>query len=90
MDQPAYKLLYKQSVEKDLRKIPKVIRTAIVRKIKTLATSPHPASSVKLQGSKDLYRMRHADYRIIYQIYNKTVTILIVKVGHRKEIYRDI
>lgn len=66
------------------------MRTTIIMNDKIYrALKLRSAGSVKLQGSKDLYRMRYADYRIIDEIYNKTVTILIVKVGHRKEIYRD-
>ena len=84
----AYEILYKKSVDKDLRKLPANIRRQIVNKIQALSTSPHPHGSTKLRGSNDLYRIRYADYRIIYQIKDSQLTILVIKVGHRKEIYR--
>ncbi len=84
-----YQLTYKKSVDKDLRKLTVTIRGQIIKKIQALSTEPHPGGSTKLRGSTDLYRLRHADYRIIYQIKGNELVILIVKVGHRKEVYRD-
>ncbi len=84
-----YKLNYKKSVVKELKKLPHDIRVAIVSKIMALAGNPQPNGSVKLRGSSDLYRIRHADYRIIYSIKSGELIILIIKVAHRKEVYRD-
>ena len=85
-----YNILYKKSVEKDLRKLPKSIIVAIVKKIQLLAKNPQPNNSVKLQGSNNLYRIRHTDYRIIYSINNDKLVILVIKIAHRKEVYRDL
>lgn len=85
----AYKIQYKKSVEKDLRKLPTIQLKNIVAKISALAADPHPAGSVKLRGSSDLFRIRHADYRIIYQVLDGKLIVLVVKVGHRREVYRD-
>lgn len=85
-----YQITYKKSVDKDLRKLDKSARKIIVDKILSLASNPYPASSSKLHGASDLYRLRHADYRIIYQIKNSQLTVLVVKVGHRKDVYRKI
>jgi len=63
--------------------------TAVIKKIQTLAKNPQPNGSVKLRGSTNLYRVRHSDYRIIYSINNDELVILVVKVAHRKEVYRD-
>lgn len=84
-----YIILYKRSVDKDLRKLPKTHREAIVKKIQALADEPRPAGVVKLRGSDDLYRMRHTEYRIVYKLRNNELTILIIKVGHRREVYRE-
>jgi mRNA interferase RelE/StbE len=84
-----YLILYKKSVDKDLRRLSKIHLEAIVKKIQALASDPRPASVTKLRGSDDLYRMRHTDYRIIYRLNDNELTILVVKVGHRREIYRD-
>jgi len=84
-----YSILYKKSAEKDLRKLPQLIRIAIVRKIQSLANNPQPNGSVKLRGASNLYRIRHADYRIIYSVDSGELVIIVIKVAHRKEVYRD-
>lgn len=58
-------------------------------KIQALAANLHPTGVTKLRGSSDLFRIRHADYRIIYQINDDQLIIMVVKVGHRREVYRD-
>ena len=90
MPSAKYAIVYRQSVEKDLRKLTKTVRTVIIRKIQALTVDPQPNGSVKLRGSKDLFRIRHTDYRIVYQLDKGELIILIVKVGHRREIYRDL
>ena len=87
MKKPAYLLLYKESVAKDLWEIHPAYRGKIVRKIKTLKNNPYPAGLVKLQGALNLYRIRSGDFRIIYQIQNSQLVVLVVKIGHRKDIY---
>jgi len=84
-----YKILYKKSVEKDLRKLPKSSLAVIVKKIQLLAKKPQPKGSVKLHGAKNLYRIRHADYRIVYETNSSELVILVIKVAHRKEVYRN-
>ena len=85
-----YAVEYKKSVEKELRKLPSAQLKGIVAKISALATNPHPEGSVKLRGRSDLFRIRHADYRIIYQVQDKKLIVLVVKVGHRREVYRAL
>ncbi len=84
-----YKIQYKESVEKNLRRLPPTQPKVIVVKIQTLAIDPHPAGSVKLRSSPDLFRTRHSDYRIIYQVFDGNLIVLVVKIGHRREVYRD-
>ncbi len=85
-----YTIEYKRSVEKELRKLPATQLQGVVAKIQALAANPHPDGSVKLRGSSDLFRIRHTDYRVIYQVQNVKLVILVIKVGHRREIYRDL
>ena len=85
---PVYKIEYKKSVEKDLRKLPAAQFKSIVAKIQALAIDPHPSGSVKLRGSSELFRVRHADYRIVYQVIDDYLIALIIKIGHRREVYR--
>ena len=89
MASTTYTIEYKKSVEKELRKLPSTQLKSIVAKIGALAHNPHPEGSVKLRGSSDLFRIRHADYRVIYQIQDKKLILLVIKVGHRREVYRE-
>lgn len=84
-----FQILYKNSVKKELQKITQFYRVAIVRKIELLKNNPRPIGSAKLTGSVDLFRIRHGDYRVIYKIQNNVLTIIIIKVGHRRDIYKN-
>ena len=83
-----YKVFIKPSAVKEIEAIPrKKDRQFIVRKIKNLAIDPRPHGCQKLSGH-DRYRLRHGQYRIIYSIEDKELVVYVVKVGHRKDIYR--
>ena len=82
-----YKILVKRSVEKDLAAIPKNDLRRILNKIESLAENPRPQGCEKLSG-QEKYRIRQGRYRIVYSIQDNELTVWIVKVGHRKEIYR--
>lgn len=86
----AFVVEYKKSVEKELRKISAVDLGAIVGKIELLVDNPRPEGSAKLKGSVDLFRIRHGDYRVVYQIDEGKVCILIIRIGHRREIYKNL
>ena len=82
-----YKIYFKESVEKDFRTIPKKDLQKIVHSIKTLAKEPKPPGHEKLTG-QERYRIRQGQYRIIYSVHDKELTVWVVKVGHRKDVYR--
>jgi len=82
-----YKIYFKESVEKDFSAIPKKDLRKIIRRIETLAKDPRSPSHEKLTG-QDRYRVRQGHYRIAYSIHDKEFTVWIVKVGHRKDVYR--
>jgi mRNA interferase RelE/StbE len=82
-----YKIYLKESVEKDFRTIPKKDLQKIVLRIEELARDPRPPGHEKLTG-QERYRVRQGQYRIIYSIHDKELTIWVVKVGHRKDVYR--
>ena len=84
-----YKILYVRSVEKEIKKLPTKIRISVIKKIQSLQGTPQPTGSVKLRGTTNLYRIRHSDYRIIYSIESSELVILVIKVAHRKDVYRD-
>ena len=82
-----YKILVKKSAEKELNKIPKKELLKIIDKIKSLSNDPHPAGSIKLTN-QEKYRVRVINYRILYKIEGNILTVFVVKIGHRKNIYR--
>lgn len=84
-----YKIFFKKSVGKDFKKIPNKILPKILEKIEALKNNPKPEGCEKPTGY-DLYRIRQGTYRILYSIQGKELTIWVVKVGHRKDIYKNI
>lgn len=83
-----FELVYPRSFEKDLRRLDKTLLKIVIKKIQSLALDPHPQQSKKLQGTRDTYRLRIGDYRVIYQIDFTNKTILINHIRHRSEVYR--
>ena len=83
----SYRLLLKKSAERELRKIPKTDLQRITERIKELAALPRPSGSEKLAG-QDSYRIRQGDYRIVYTVDDDHRLIEIIKIGHRREVYR--
>ena len=84
-----YKIFFKKSVGKDFKKIPKQYLVKILEKIENLKDNPRPEGSEKLTGH-ELYRIRQGMYRIVYSIQDNELTVWVVKVGHRQEIYKNI
>ena len=82
-----YEIFFKESVYKDFRKIPKKDLQKILSKIQNLKLDPRPSGSEKLTG-QEFFRIRQGKYRIVYSIQDNQITIWVIKVGHRKEIYR--
>ena len=84
-----YKILIKSSAVKEIEAIPlKRIRQQIVTRIQNLAKDPYPPGARKLAGN-DRYRLRQGTYRIVYTVLKMELIISIIKVGHRKDIYRN-
>ncbi len=84
----SYKIEWKQSDRKEIKKFHKKTISRILKTIETLPGNPYPPGSRKLHGAEYTYRLRVGDYRIIYSVYSDIVTIEIVRIGHRKGIYR--
>ena len=82
-----YEILFKKSVFKDFQSIPKKDLQRILERIESLAENPRLPGSKKLAG-QERYRLRQGRYRILYSIQDHELTIWIVKVGHRKNVYR--
>jgi mRNA interferase RelE/StbE len=84
----SYDLLFKKSVAKDLRQLPKADVKRILQRIRSLAVEPRPLGCEKLSG-QERYRVRQGAYRIVYQIDDHVLIVLVVKVGHRRDVYRN-
>jgi len=82
-----YKIFFKRSSVKDLDPIPKKDLQRIIKRIDSLKEDPRPPGCEKLTG-QERYRIRQGNYRIIYSIQDQELTIWVVKVGHRRDIYR--
>jgi mRNA interferase RelE/StbE len=84
-----YRLVIKTSAVKELEKIePKTLRRRLVAVIQALAADPRPLGCEKLAGAVAAYRVRQGDYRTVYTIDDKARVVLVVKIGHRREVYR--
>jgi len=83
-----YRVSIKRSAVKEIEAIPqKKERQRIIRRIGLLAKDPHPSGSKKLSGH-DKFRVRQGSYRIVYSIENNELIVVVVKMGHRKDVYR--
>ena len=83
-----YRLFIKPSALKEIEALPtKKDRRRIIAKIRELAGDPRPPGAVKLSGPSK-YRLRQSRYRILYTVDDDRVTVTVVKVGHRKDVYR--
>ncbi len=87
-----YKIEYEKRIKKDLKKLDKSKLVYIKREIELLALNPDEHPNVKkLQGNNPYYRLRlNFDYRVVFTKNEDILTILVIKIGHRKEIYKKI
>lgn len=85
-----YRIVLTRAAERALTSLPRADLRRIDPKIQALAEVPRPAGVKKLEGMTDLYRIRSGDYRIVYQIEEARLVILVVHVGNRRDIYRNL
>jgi mRNA interferase RelE/StbE len=83
----SYSLRFKESVAKDLRSFPKQDVKRILNRIDALADNPRPAGAEKL-STRELYRIRQGRYRVLYEIQDAVLLVIVVKVGKRSDVYR--
>jgi mRNA interferase RelE/StbE len=83
-----YQVLIVRSAERQLKKLPPQAQRKIAAVIMSLAIEPRPYGSKKLTGTANSYRVRVGDYRIIYDIFDREIVVSVLKIGHRKDIYR--
>jgi mRNA interferase RelE/StbE len=85
---PQYTIQIDRGAEKTLRKQPRNLAARIIKAIFALADNPHPPNSLKVEGHDYLYRLRVGDWRIIYQVDDDQLLILVLEIGSRSDIYR--
>ena len=83
-----YRVQFKPSAGRQLDELDGGVRSRVDRKIDELAENPRPVGAKKLKGSSELWRIRAGDYRVVYSIHDDVLVVLVVKIGHRRDIYR--
>lgn len=82
-----WRIVFRRSVAKDLRRIPRADVHRILATIDTLAEDPRRVGAEKLSGS-ERYRIRQGMYRVLYEVLDEEILVVVVKVGHRRDVYR--
>jgi len=83
-----YEIEISRSAEKQLRKLPRKEQTRVVEAILPLADNPRPLGARKLSGYADVFRIRVGQYRILYSVSSGRLVIIILKIGHRRDVHR--
>ena len=83
-----YKVFFRPSADRALKELPQDVQRRIVGEVATLAYDPRPAGVVKLAGHENLWRIRMGNYRVVYEIHDNRLVVLVLRVAHRKDAYR--
>ena len=84
----SYRVEFSPRAFKQFKTLPERVQKGLKSRIDSLSDDPRPKSSKKLEGASSLYRLRFGDYRVVYRIEDNVLRVLVVKIGHRKDIYR--
>jgi mRNA interferase RelE/StbE len=84
----AYRVLFSAHAVRAFRKLPRGIQERLMPVIDSLADTPRPPGAEKLSGAEDTYRVRVGDYRVLYEIQDRILRVLVVETGHRRDVYR--
>ena len=84
----AYAVQIAPGAEREFSKLAREIQLRIRPRIDALANDPRPAGAMKLRGQEDLWRIRVGDYRVLYEVHDRILYVLLVRVAHRREVYR--
>ena len=84
-----YQVFFKPSADRQLQRLPFDVQRRIVRRVAALAYDPRPAGVVKLAGAENLWRIRIGDDRVVYEIHADRLIVLVLRVAHRKDVYRE-
>ncbi len=84
----AYEIIVTSKARRGLRRLPAAIQSRVAEVVERLAENPRPPGCRALQGRRGIWRIRFGSYQVLYQVFEQQVRILILKVGHRKNVYR--
>jgi mRNA interferase RelE/StbE len=84
----AYTIQFKPLALRQLEKLPREAQKRLAAKIETLRDDPFPSGCRKMEGVADAWRVRVGDYRVVYQVHHGILVVLVLTVGHRKDVYR--
>lgn len=83
-----YRIRVSRTAERQIRKLPLDARARVARAVQGLAVDPFPTGCRKLTGYNDVYRVRAGPYRVLYSVNTGTLIVIVLKVGHRRHVYR--
>jgi mRNA interferase RelE/StbE len=83
-----YSIEWKRSAVKELRRLPKEVVARVLVAVEGLRINPFPADVRKLSGAEHTYRIREGSYRVVYSVYTSRLVVEVIRVGHRKDVYR--
>ena len=83
-----YRIVLSRQAEKTLKQLPDSILPRILERLQDLADNPKTHGAVKLKD-RDAWRLRIRDYRVIYKVLRQELVIIVIKIGHRRDVYRD-
>jgi mRNA interferase RelE/StbE len=84
----AHTVEFSPGAERDFRKLAREIQLRLRPRIDALADNPRPSGAKKLKGRSEMWRIRAGDYRIVYEIRDRILVVLVVRIAHRREVYR--
>lgn len=85
-----YEIEILSGVDREIKKLPEDIQGRLTSVIDSLASTPRPKGAKKLKAAGDCYRIREGDYRIVYAVFDDRLVVLLLRVGHRKEVYEHV
>lgn len=85
-----YRIEFTPAARRQLKKLAPDIRKRLSRVIDGLADDPRPPGTIKLSSVEHGYRFRIGDYRIVYELYDDKLVVLVIRIGHRREVYRRL
>jgi mRNA interferase RelE/StbE len=83
-----YSIRYAESASRALKELPSKMQIRVAARIASLAHNPYPPGTRKMAGEEHTYRIRIGDYRVVYDVLEDTIVVLVLRIGHRKDVYR--